>query len=85
VVDDGQYERLAASYGPSAGVVATFSVPTLVYAASTGMQVEVRNGFYALVRGFEWYSGTVELSLAIAANSSGTTRIDASRAQISPS
>lgn len=40
------------------------------------MQVKVRNGFYALVRGFEWYSGTVELSLAIAANSSGSTRFD---------
>src|SRR5262245_56649729 len=76
VVDDAQYERLATSYGPRAGVVGDITTPRLVYADSTGLQVKVRNGVYALVSGFQWYSGGVDVSLAIAANSSGSARID---------
>jgi hypothetical protein len=71
-VTDTEYVRLAP--WNSDGVFASAS--DVVYANSSGMQVHVRAGKYAIVRGHAWTSGTAEYNLTIAANSSGSTRVD---------
>lgn len=75
-VDDASYEKLAVSYGPVAGVVGDFTSPQLVYGDASGMQVKVAASRYATVGGHEWTSGSTIFTLAIAANSSGSTRTD---------
>jgi hypothetical protein len=76
VIDDTQYEKLAVSYGPSAGVVGDFTSPQLVYGDSTGMQIKIAADRYALVRGHAWWSGSSIFTKAISANASGSTRTD---------
>lgn len=76
VVNDWQYERLGISFGPYSGLVGNTSLSNLVYADSTGMQVKIVSSRYAIVRGYEWYSGTSDFTVAISANASGSTRID---------
>jgi hypothetical protein len=76
VLNDSQYEKLGLSYGVTGGVVGDFTNPQLVYGDSTGLQVKVAADRYALVRGHEWWSGSSILTLAIGANSSGSTRTD---------
>lgn len=76
LIGDDQYEKLALSYGPSAGVVGDFTSPQLVYGDASGMQVKIVADRYALVRGHEWWSGATLTTLAIAANASGSTRVD---------
>lgn len=76
VVDDASYEKLGMSYGAAGGVVGDFTSPQLVYGDSTGMQVKVGADRYALVRGHEWWSGSTIFTVAIGANSSGSTRVD---------
>lgn len=76
VIDDPSYEKLALSYGVTAGVVGAFTSPQLVYGDSTGMQIKVAADRYALVRGHEWYSGSTIFTKVIGANSSGSTRTD---------
>lgn len=75
-IADDQYEKLAVSYGPSAAVVGEFTSPQLVYGDASGMQVKVAADRYAIVRGHEWWSGSTIITQPIAANSSGSTRID---------
>lgn len=48
----------------------------LVYGDSTGRQVKVAANSAYIVRGFRWESGTDVAVLALAANTSGKTRID---------
>jgi len=76
VVNDSQYERLALSYGPGAGLVGSPALSSLVYGDSTGMQFKVAADRYAVVRGYEWWSGASIFTKVVAANSSGSTRID---------
>jgi hypothetical protein len=76
VVDDVQYEKLGLSYGAYGGVVGDFSSPQLVYGDSSGMQIKVAADRYAQVRGHEWWSGSSIFTKAIAANASGSTRVD---------
>lgn len=76
VVNDFQYERLAVSYGPQAGLVGSPADTALVYGDSTGMQIKVRADRYAVIRGYEWWSGSSEFTKAISANASGSTRTD---------
>lgn len=71
-VTDTEYVRLA----PLAGDGVFQSGTSVVYANSSGMQVHVRAGQYALVRGHAWTSGTTEYNLTLGANSSGKTRVD---------
>lgn len=73
-VTDTEYEKIAARFSDD-GV---YGEPgdTAVVAAGAGLSVDVRPGVYASVRGHAWTSGTVAVNLAIAANASGTTRVD---------
>lgn len=75
VVTDDQWEAMCAAFHAD-GVIGTPMDTTTAFADSTGRQVKVRAGKYAAVGGHGWYSGTTDLILAIAANSSGSTRID---------
>jgi hypothetical protein len=71
-VTDTEYVRLAP--WSSDGVFPSAS--DVVYANSSGMQVHVRSGKYAIVRGHAWTSGTAEYNLTIGNNTSGKTRVD---------
>ena len=71
-VTDAEYPHLAP--WASDGVFPSSS--DVVYANSSGMQVHVRAGKYAIVRGHAWTSGGSEYNLTVAANSSGSTRVD---------
>ncbi len=75
-VTDDQYELMAAGYAVD-GVIGQWTDPAPVYADSSGRQVKVRANFTALVSGHGYSSGTSDTILAVAANASGSTRIDA--------
>jgi len=74
VITDDEYEKLAARftedgvYGDPKG--------TAVVSAGVGLQVVVRAGVEASVRGHYWTSGTADLTLTVAANASGSRRQD---------
>lgn len=76
VVDDSQYEKLGIGPGAPAGVLGGFTTPQLVSGDSSGMQVKVAADRYAEVRGHIWWSGSTIFTKAIAANASGSTRVD---------
>ncbi|MEV6791239.1 hypothetical protein AB0M87_04380 [Streptomyces sp. NPDC051320] len=73
-VTDGEYEKIAARFSDD-GV---WGDPTdaAVVSAGTGLQVSVRSGVYASLRGHAWYSGTVAFTLPVASNVSGLVRVD---------
>ncbi len=75
-VDDVQYEKLAAYYGATGGVMGDFSSPQLIYGDSSGMQIKIAADRHALVRGHVWWSGSTIATKAIASNASGSTRTD---------
>jgi hypothetical protein len=74
-VTDNEYELLAAASSGD-GVIGAPSDTSVVFGDSTGRQVKVRTNKSAYVRGRLWQSGTSTLTLAITANTSGSTRID---------
>lgn len=76
VVDDASYEKIGISNGPAGGVYGDYTSPQLVYGDSSGMQVKVGADRYAYVRGHVWWSGSSIFTKTIAANSSGSTRVD---------
>jgi hypothetical protein len=76
VVDDSQYEKIGTLLGAVHGVLGDFTNPQLVYGDSTGRQFKVAADRYALVRGHIWWSGSSIVTVPIAANTSGSTRID---------
>lgn len=67
---------MGAELGPYAGVMGDFTSPQLIYGDSSGRQIKVAADRYALVRGHIWWSGSSIVTVPIAANSSGSTRID---------
>ncbi|MEV1079864.1 hypothetical protein AB0I98_16705 [Streptomyces sp. NPDC050211] len=73
-VTDAEYEVIAsrATYN---GI---YGDPTHdpVVSAGVGLNVTVRANVYGNLRGFAWYSGTTNVTLPVAANNSGQTRID---------
>ncbi|MBK3556308.1 hypothetical protein JHN55_07110 [Streptomyces sp. MBT56] len=73
-VTDAEYEQLAARFSDD-GV---YGDPTdaAVVSAGIGLNVDIRLGVDASVRGHAWASGTSTVTLPITANSSGQTRID---------
>lgn len=79
-VIESTYERLMSSVTNAgrvpyvAGEDAT--IAPLCYADSTGRQVKVAASQAYTIRGYRWESGTDVLVLALAANTSGKTRID---------
>ena len=74
-VNDAEYEQILSSWRLD-GVAGTSSDSRVAYADSSGRQVKVRAGKYALIRGHVWYSGTTEFTRSFATNTSGSTRID---------
>ncbi|MFC7906482.1 hypothetical protein ACQEV9_18335 [Streptomyces chartreusis] len=73
-VTDLEYEKLAARFSDN-GVYGT-PLDDAVVTAGAGLSVSVRAGVYGSVRGHAWSSGTSTVTLSIAANSSGSTRVD---------
>lgn len=74
-VTDVEYETLAVQYSQD-GLTGLPTDPALVYGDSSGRQVKVRANRYGLVRGRTYSSGATDITLAISANASGSTRID---------
>lgn len=74
VIDDAEFEKWAIAGGPSA--VVGYTDQAVVYGDSSGRQVKVAAEKYAQVRGHTWYSGSSIVTKSIAANSSGSTRVD---------
>lgn len=75
VVDDLSYEKLVAGQYVD-GQLGSPSDTPLVYADGSGRQVFLRAGRYAVLRGHGWTSGGTDVTLAVGANTSGSTRID---------
>jgi len=73
-VTDTEYEQIASRFSDD-GVDGTPS-DTQVVTAGGGLTVTVRSGVHASLRGHAWYSGASAVTLSIAANSSGSTRVD---------
>lgn len=74
-INDYEHEQLESPAQPN-GLVGVPTDATLVYGDSTGRQIKVRPNRYGLLRGKTWTSGPAEYIKAIAANTSGSTRID---------
>lgn len=74
-VSDLQYEQLAAPQYTD-GLVGSPTDTAAVFADSSGRQVTVRAGRLAQLRGHGWASGATDTVLAIAANTSGSSRTD---------
>jgi hypothetical protein len=74
-VTDLQYEQMMVGYVPS-GLVGSPGDTSVIYADGGGRNVIIRLGKYGYVRGHPWYSGTSNVNLTIAANTSGNPRID---------
>lgn len=75
VLTDTEYEQLVAPYTTSA-VIGKPGDSSLIYADSSGRQIKVRAGKFALVRGQLFDSGGSDTTVAVTANSSGQTRND---------
>ncbi len=73
-VTDAEYEQLAAPHVDS-GIIGTPDIAPVV-TAGTGLTVVIRANATAALRGHFWTSGTTGDTLAIAANTSGQTRVD---------
>lgn len=73
-VTDSEYETVAARFSDD-GVYGD-PADTAVVTAGTGLSVDVRSGVDASVRGHAWSSGTSTVTLPVAANTSGSTRVD---------
>ncbi len=74
-VDEAMWEALAEPYWQSGLIGSPLDSPP-VYADSTGMQVKVRAGTRAIVRGHVWDAGDSDIALSIDANAAGSTRVD---------
>jgi len=75
VVDDAQYEALAAHFSDD-GLYGSPSDPAPVVGTSSGLTVTVKAGLFGSVRGHGWTSGDSDYTHSITSNSSGQTRID---------
>jgi hypothetical protein len=73
-VTDTEYEKIAARFSGD-GVYGDPGDPAVV-TAGVGLSVNIRADVYASVRGHAWTSGTSTVTLPVAANSSGKTRVD---------
>ncbi|MFI6347248.1 hypothetical protein [Streptomyces sp. NPDC050560] len=73
-VTDSEYEEMAARWSDDGVYGAPTDAP--VVAAGAGLAVTVRADVQASLRGHAWTSGDSDLTLTVAANSSGSTRTD---------
>lgn len=69
-----EYEQLVQAYAPD-GLVGSPADSPLVFGDTSGLQVKFRANVFAFVRGQLW-SADATVTKAIAANSSGSTRVD---------
>jgi len=74
-VSDDEYDALVPPYVAN-GVIGAPGDADLIYGDSSGRVVKIRINRSALVRARLWTSASTAASLAIAANSSGSTRFD---------
>lgn len=74
-VSDAEYDQLVPSYVTS-GVIGVPTDPSVVFGDGSARVAQIRSGKFALVRGRLWSSGGSTVSKTIAANASGSTRID---------
>jgi hypothetical protein len=74
-VSDQELEQLYVPFTANA-VIGTPADTTVAYGDSSGLNVKIRAGKHASVRGFHWYSGTTDVTKTVGSNSSGSTRID---------
>jgi hypothetical protein len=74
-VSDIELEQLYFPFTANA-IVGSPSDTTVAYGDSSGLNVKIRAGKHASVRGFHWSSGGTDITKTIGANSSGSTRID---------
>lgn len=74
-VDDTEFEQLT---HPEAGdgLIGTPADTSFAYADGSGMNVKIRSGKFALVRGHMYSSGASDLTKTVTANASGLTRVD---------
>lgn len=73
-ITDAEYERLAARFSDN-GIDGT-PADAPVVTAGLGLSVNVRSDVLGSVRGHAWRSGSSTVTLAVAANTSGVTRVD---------
>lgn len=74
VVTDAQHEKLAARFSDDGVYGDPTNAP--VVTAGIGLTVTVRANVHASVRGHGWTSGSTGITLTIAPNTSGQTRVD---------
>lgn len=74
-ITQAEYEDMMTPHDVS-GVIGTLADTAIVYADGSARAVKIRANKKAKVRGRVWYNDAAEVQLAIAANASGSTRID---------
>lgn len=73
-VSSAEYEAL--NFYVGGGLMGLYTETAPIFADSSGRQFKIRALRYGNIHGFNWYSGTSDTTVAIAANASGSTRID---------
>lgn len=73
-VNDAEYEVMSARFSDDG--VDGAPTDTAVVSAGSGLTVNVREDAHASLRGHAWTSGPSTVTLAVGANSSGSTRVD---------
>lgn len=73
-VSSAEYEAM--NYYVGGGMMGLYNETAAIFADSSGRQIKIRAARYAVIHGFNWYSGTSDTTVAIAANASGSTRVD---------
>lgn len=74
-VTSAELDLLLSAYVPN-GLVGSPADLDIIYCDSSGLNVKVRAGRYAIVRGRIWYSGASALTVSLAANGTGSDRYD---------
>jgi hypothetical protein len=73
-VSSAEFEAM--NYYVGGGMMGLYNETAAIFADSSGRQIKIRAARYGVIHGFNWYSGTSDTTVAIAANASGSTRID---------
>jgi hypothetical protein len=74
-VSDTEYDTIVSPYVAN-GLIGTPADTSVIFGDSSGRVVKVRNGKFGLLRGRLWTSGGSTFSVSIAANATGSTRLD---------
>jgi hypothetical protein len=74
-VTDIELEQLYMPFTAN-GVIGSPADTTVAYGDSSGMNVKIRSGKHASIRGFHWSAGVSDVTKTITSNASGSTRID---------